>query len=80
MVIEERIVKNIARNMKAAREQKKWSQARAVEACDMSDRAYGEIERGNSNPKLNTLLKICRGLEMTFAQLIADPVEEKAIC
>ena len=80
MVIEERIEINIARNMNAAREQKKWSQARAAEACDMSDRAYGEIERGNSNPKLNTLLKICRGLEMTFAQLIADPVEEKAIC
>ena len=78
MVIEERIVKNIARNMKAARERKKWSQARAAEACDMSDRAYGEIERGKSNPKLNTLLKICRGFEMTLAQLIADPVEEAA--
>ena len=78
MVIEERIVKNIARNMKAARERKKWSQARAAEACDMSDHAYGEIERGKSNPKLNTLLKICRGFEMTLAQLIADPVEEAA--
>ena len=78
MVIEERIVKNIARNMKAAREQNKCSQARAAEACDMSDRAYGEIERGKSNPTLKTLLKICRGFEMTLAQLIADPVEEAA--
>ncbi len=70
--------KNIARDILAKRMQKEWSQAQAAEACEMSERAYGEIERGNTNPKLNSLLKICKGLDMTI--LIAAPIEEGNPC
>ncbi len=70
--------KIVARNMLTKRNEKGWSQAKAAEACDMSERAYGEIERGNSDPKLSTLSKICKGLEMTLTELITGPVDEAA--
>ena len=71
---------NIARNMLAKREEKGWSQAAAAEKCDLSERQYGEIERCHANPTLETLLKICKGLERTLAKLIAEPVKEKNEC
>ena len=53
------IIENIGRNMLAKRHQMNWTQARASEECDLSERAYGEIERGNTNPTIITLVKFC---------------------
>ena len=69
----------VARNMLAERNTKGWSQTEAAEACDMSEHAYGEIERGNSDSHLIALSKICNGLEMTLNERVAEPVEE-AVC
>ena len=76
MLDEVLIIENIGRNMLAKRHQMNWTQARASEECDLSERAYGEIERGNTNPTIITLVKICKGLEMTLEEIIADPAKE----
>ena len=76
MLDEVLIIENIGRNMLAKRHQLKWMQARASEECDLSERAYGEIERGNTNPTIITLVKICRGLGIMLEEIIADPATE----
>lgn len=76
MLDEVLIIENIGRNMLAKRHQLKWTQARASEECDLSERAYGEIERGNTNPTIITLVKICRGLGIMLEEIIADPATE----
>ena len=76
MLDEVLIIENIGRNMLAKRPQLKWTQARASEECDLSERAYGEIERGNTNPTIITLVKICRGLGIMLEEIIADPATE----
>lgn len=76
MLDEVLIIENIGRNMLAKRQKLNWTQARASEECDLSERAYGEIERGNTNPTIITLVKICRGLGMMLEEIIADPATE----
>ena len=76
MLDEVLIIENIGRNMLAKRHQLKWTQARASEECDLSERAYGEIGRGNTNPTFITLVKICRGLGIMLEEIIADPATE----
>ena len=76
MLDEVLIIENIGRNMLAKRHQLKWTQARASEECDLSERAYGGIERGNTNPTIITLVKICRGLGIMLEEIIADPATE----
>ena len=76
MLDEVLIIENIGRNMLAKRHQLKWTQARASEECDLSERAYGEIERGKTNPTIITLVKICRGLGIMLEEIIADPATE----
>ena len=67
----------IARNIKAKREQRKWSQEKACENCGLSVKAYGELERGKSNPRLSTLQKVIDGFQMTWEELFAgcDQIE-----
>ena len=70
---------NIARKVLNKRAKEGWSQAKIAEACDLSERYYGEIERCHANPTLNTLKKISTVLETTVAELVADP-EEGSTC
>lgn len=71
------IVKIIARNIRAKRKQLDWSQETACEKCGLSVKAYGELERGKSNPRLSTLQKVLIGFEMTWGELFAgcDQIE-----
>ena len=52
----------LAKNMRYKRSEIGWTQEEAAEACDLSDRAYREIESGHGNPKLATLEQISKGL------------------
>lgn len=42
------------------REEKHYSREKLAELCDISDRCISNIERGVSNPKLDTVIKLCR--------------------
>ena len=67
-----------AKNLKAIREYKKLSQSEVAERCAMSDRRYGEIERGEANFTLETRVKLCVGLGITPYELFGDLVIEPA--
>lgn len=64
----------VARNLRAIRERKGLSQSQAAELCDMSERHYGEIERGEANFTLETRVKLCAGLKITIYDLYGDLV------
>ena len=64
----------IARNLRAIRERKNLSQSKAAELCDMSERYYGEIERGEANFTIETRVKLCVGLKITIYDLYGDLV------
>ena len=68
----------VARNLKAIRKCKGLSQNQAAELCDMSERHYGEIERGEVNFTLETRVKLCIGLNVTPYELYGDLVVEIA--
>ena len=68
----------VAKNLKAIREYKKLSQSEVAERCAMSDRRYGEIERGEANFTLETRVKLCVGLGITPYELFGDLVIEPA--
>ena len=78
-ILTKKLAKNLARNMSAKRLEKDWSQAEAAEACELSDRYYGAIERCHANPTLGALAGICVGYETTLQELIADPIEEDSV-
>ena len=41
------------------------TQAEAAEKSELSDKAYADIERGNVNMRMETLLRICAALNIT---------------
>lgn len=58
------------------RNRKLMSRAIVAELAELSDRTYADIERGNVNMRLETLLKICRALGITPNDIL---VTEKTI-
>lgn len=47
------------------RTKKLLSRAEVAEKAELSDRTYADIERGHVNMRLETLLKICKALNIT---------------
>lgn len=70
----------VAKRLRAIRECRGISQEKAAEMCDMSERYYGEIERGEANYTLETRVKLCVGLGITPYELYGDLVIEAASC
>lgn len=58
-------LKSIGNNLFNIRNRKLMSRAEVAEKAELSDRAYADIERGNVNMRLETLLNICRALNIT---------------
>ncbi len=48
------------------------TQAEIAEMSGLSDRTYADIERGNTNMRIETLLKICDALHITPDQLLTE--------
>ena len=59
-------------NLKAIRECRGLSQNEAAEMCDMSERHYGEIERGNANFTIETCVGLCIGFNVSMYDLFGD--------
>ncbi len=56
------------------REDNRYSMEKLAELCDISDRCIGNIERGMSNPKLDTVVKLCKacGIDVGLLSFLKD--------
>lgn len=66
------------------RKSRGMTQAEVAEKAELSDRTYADIERGNVNMRLDTLIKICKALGITPNDILIEEQEkiysEKEIC
>lgn len=63
----------LAENLKTLRTNKKLSLDKVAEMTGVSKTMLGQIERGESNPTINTVWKIANGLKISFTALINQP-------
>lgn len=54
------------------RKQKGLTQAEVAERADISDRTYADIERGSTNMRTETLVNICKALNITPNELLVE--------
>ncbi|MDF2608805.1 MAG: DNA-binding protein [Lachnospiraceae bacterium] len=66
----EYISQNVARNLKRVRKTRKMSLDDVAEQTGVSKSMLGQIERGESNPTVETLGKIVSGLRIPFTSLV----------
>ena len=58
-------IHEIGNRLLKARKKCGMTQTEVAEASDLSLRTYADIERGTSNMRVDTLLKICAALDIT---------------
>lgn len=63
----------IASNLKRLRNEKKLSLSKLSELSGVSKVMLGQIERGESNPTINTVWKIATGLKVPYTYIIDEP-------
>ena len=66
----------IAANLRKLRIERDISSSQLAKASGVSKAMLSEIERGNGNPTVNTLLKIANGLNVPYMRLMEEPEEE----
>ena len=54
------------------RKQKGMTQADVAELAEISDRTYADIERGCTNMRVETLIRICQALNITPNEVLVD--------
>lgn len=64
--------RTIGNRMLAFRKRMGLTQAEVAEQAGLSDRAYADIERGNVNMRVETVLRICAVLHVTPDELLTD--------
>lgn len=74
----ETIDKNIAYNLKRIRKGQNMSLDMLAELTGVSKSMLGQIERGESNPTITTVSKICEGLKITIEELVYKEEESLA--
>lgn len=62
----------IARNLKQLRTERNLSIRQLAEQCGVSNVMLAQIEKGDSNPTINTLLKITTALKVPYTRLIDE--------
>jgi transcriptional regulator with XRE-family HTH domain len=66
------LVQIISENLKSYRETRKLSLDKLSQATGVSKSMLSQIERGNTNPSISTLLKIANGLKVSFTALLKE--------
>lgn len=66
------IGKIIGRRIRGFRKQKKLSQEALAEKCDLHPTYIGQLERGEKNPTVESVMKIAVGLGIPIEQLFAN--------
>ncbi len=62
-------------NLKNLRASRQWSLAKAADATGVSKAMLGQIERGESSPTLAVLWKIATGFDVSFSELVRNPLQ-----
>ena len=57
--------REIGNRLLAIRKKCGMTQVEVAEAADLSNRTYADIERGTSNMRVDTVIKICSALHIT---------------
>lgn len=55
--------------IRESREKKRLSQEQLAEKCNVTDKSISNIELGKSDPKLSTVMRICKVLEIDVSAL-----------
>ncbi|MET0398732.1 MAG: XRE family transcriptional regulator [Longimicrobiaceae bacterium] len=67
------LLRHVAANLRAARQQRGWTQQALAERADVSRRMVVGIEAGDSNVSLATLDRLADALGVPFADLVRAP-------
>jgi transcriptional regulator with XRE-family HTH domain len=59
----------LGRSIRSTREHKRYSQERFARHAGFERSNYGAVERGEFNVRLDTIVKVAAGLDMTVAAL-----------
>ncbi|WP_174275140.1 helix-turn-helix domain-containing protein [Sphingomonas bacterium] len=65
------IRQRLARNMRAAREAKSWSQEEFADRAGIHRTYVSDIERARRNPTITVVEKLAVPLDMTVSELLA---------
>lgn len=65
----------IGNNLYAFRKKAGMTQIELAVASGLSERAYADIERGETNMRVGTLMKICNTLHITPNDLLTDDAD-----
>jgi transcriptional regulator with XRE-family HTH domain len=60
----------LAERIRNLREERHWSQEEFADRCGLHRTAIGFLERAERNPRLDTLLTISKGFEITVSDLL----------
>lgn len=74
-VRQERVASEIAARVRAARTERRWTLDDLAARSTVSRRLLVQIEHGDANPSLATLLKLAAALGITLTELVADDPE-----
>ena len=68
--------KIIGENLRRLRTERNLSLGQLAKTSEISKGILSEIEKGNSNPTINTILKIADGLSTPYTALLEEPEKE----
>lgn len=68
--------REIGNKLLAIRKRSGMTQMEVAEAADLSNRAYADIERGTSNMRVDTIIKICNALHITPDEILTSNTSE----
>ena len=71
--------KIIAFNLKRLRMERNLSQGQLAKEAGISKAMLSDIEKGGSNPTINTIWKIANGLNVPYTKLM-DGIDDEATC
>ena len=60
----------LAERLRTLREQKKWSQEEFADRCGLHRTAVGFLERAERIPRLDTLMTLSQGFNITVSELL----------
>lgn len=63
-------MRTIGEKIRIIRKKAGLTQIEAAERASLSDRAYADIERGEANMRVETLLRICRALKVSPDEIL----------
>lgn len=69
----------IGNKLLSARKHLGLTQAEVAEIAGLSDRTYADIERGTVNMRLETILRICKALQITPDQALTEEATSLAV-